>query len=84
MLICIVLCIAAGSDFQMYLSFLPDAVAPYLDKVLDWDNEYDRDLIRIAEHMLKWEEHLALPFRLTPTDIDDIKAVYPQKPELQR
>ena len=57
---------------QHYLSQLPIAAIQYLDKSLDWDNEYDRDVNEIARHLLKWEEVLAEPFKLTRTDIHDI------------
>ena len=67
----------------MYLSFLPDSITPYLDKMLDWDNKrVDKDLSEIAKHLEKWEELLAVPFELTAVDIEDIKDK--QSPELQR
>ena len=76
--------IIIGSEFQRCLSLLPVAVFPYLDKELDWDNDYERDLIEIANHMLRWEEQLAAPFKLSPVDIHDIKSTPNQSPELLR
>ena len=73
-----------GSEFQQYLSVLPVYVFPYLDKTLDWDNEVDRDLIEISKHLVRWEERLVSPFRLTPADIHDIKANNQQSAELRR
>ena len=73
-----------GSEFNRYLFDLPIYVLSYLNKTLDWDNKFDRDLIEIAKHLVRWEECLASPFRLTPADIHDIKATNQQSPELQR
>ena len=73
-----------GSEFQKLLSLLPLCVFPYLDQTLDWDNELDQDLIEIAKHLVRWEERLVSPFRLSPADIHDIKANNQQSPELQR
>ena len=64
------------------MSSLSDAATSYLDKELDWDNNYNKDLIEIAEHMLEWETHLTSPFHLTETDIDDITRE--PKSQLQR
>ena len=73
-----------GLEFQRYLSALPVYVFPYLDKTLDWDNELETDLIAIAKHLVRWEERLVSPFRLTPADIHDINATNQKYPELQR
>ena len=74
--------LAIAEGFDDFLSSLPDAASSYLDMELDWDNDYDRDLIEIAKHMVEWETHLKSPFHLTRTDISDIK-IEP-RPELQR
>ena len=68
------------------MSSLPTSVQPYLDKVLDWDQEgVDKDLIVIAHHMLGWEEQLSAQLLgLTQEDIHDIKEIFFQQPELQR
>ena len=76
-------CLFPGAHFDRYLSTLPDSVLPYLDKELDLDNDFDRDLVKIANSLLNWEEFLSAPFRLTPSNISDIKTRQ-QSPELQR
>ena len=68
---------------QLYLSQLPIAAIQYLDKGIDWDNDYDRDLTEIAKDLLKWEELLAAPFRLTRSDSHRIRSTNQQSPELQ-
>ena len=61
MLIC--MCISA-SEFQRYLSQLPVSTFRYLNLPLDWDNEYDSDLIEIAMHLLRWAVRLVQAERL--------------------
>ena len=73
-----------GSEFQRYLSQLPQSAFSYLDRTLDWDNEYDCDLIEIARHLLRWEELLVSPFRLSSVDTHDISLIHRDRPELQR
>ena len=55
-----------------------------LELILDWDNDSERDLIRIAHCMLEWEEKLCPHLELTNVDIHDIKEMYKDKPEMQR
>jgi hypothetical protein len=56
-----------------------------LDQQLDWDHEgVDRDLNKIAYHMLDWEEKLGTYLGLTVVEVHDIKAKHPNNPELQR
>ena len=73
-----------GSEFQRYLSQLPVSVFPYLNLPLDWDNEYDSDLIEIARHLLRWEELLVRPFKLSRADVHAIKTTNQDSAELQR
>ena len=70
--------IPADTDPELkQLSVLPEAVFPYLDQTLEW-----ADIVKIAEDMVDWEEHLVLPLELSEVDVNDIK--YDRKPELQR
>ena len=55
-----------------------------LEQILDWDNESDTDLIKIAHCMLDWEEKLRPHLNLTEVDIRDIKDIHKDKPELER
>ena len=73
-----------GLAIQGYLSQLPVSAFPYLNLQLDWDNEYDYDLIEITKHLLNWEILLVTPFKFTPADIRDIKTANQSSPELQR
>ena len=67
------------------MSSLPASARDHLNKELDWDRGgVDKDLIKIAHHMLDWEEQLSSHLGLTQVDIRDIKERNPQKPELQR
>ena len=43
----------------------------------------ERDLSKIADSMLEWEEKLSTHLLLTPVDISDIKDMHIQKPVLQ-
>lgn len=77
--------ILSDGGVQDYLSTLPAHVHPLLDQELDYDNEgVERDLTEIAKAMSKWEEQLSTPLELTLVDIDDIKDIYHNNPELQR
>jgi hypothetical protein len=51
---------------------------------LDWDNDCERDLIAIADHMINWEVKLRYHLGLTNVNVHDIKEKYDKKPELQR
>ena len=68
----------------MYLSSLPPHAHVHLDQPLDYDNKGVVDLIKIADHMIKWEEKLAAGLQLTDTDIYVIKKDYHDQPVLQR
>ena len=64
-------------------SSLPASAQNMLDKELDWDNEgVERDLYKLAEHMVDWEEKLAAPLSLTATDVFEINKN--SNPVLQR
>ena len=56
-----------------YISSLPPAVHPHLEDELDRDNDIDKDLREIADHMLDWDTKLATHLKLTKVDISDIK-----------
>ena len=73
-------------DYQDYLSILPVAAHPSLEKVLDWDHEgVDKDLSRIADSTgTDWEVTLAVPLELSWLDIEDVKRKYHQDPKLLR
>lgn len=60
-------------DLEWYVSSLPPDAHPYLEMQLDWDNDFDRDLIEIANFMISWEDNLATHLELTAVDIHDIK-----------
>lgn len=66
------------------MSFLPPAVHPLLEKQIDWDNDADRDLCEIADHVHNWDSNMASCLSLTKVDISDIKQKFMLKPELQR
>ena len=73
-----------AADYDWYVSSLPDNALPYLEELLDWDNEgVDKDLFGIAYHMIHWEETLSAHLGLTEVDIDDIQHEW-RKPVLQR
>jgi hypothetical protein len=56
-----------------------------LEKPLDWDNDYERDMIFIADHMSDWEVKLTTYLKLSPGKISTIKEKYRNRdPELQR
>ena len=71
-------------DFSAYMSSLPPNARPHLELQLDHDNKgVDKDLYKIAEHMLGWDEQLSTHLKLTEVDIYDIKSMHTQ-PSLQR
>ena len=68
-----------------YLSSIPATALPYLDNLLDWDQEgVDRHLNRIADAMIEWEENLSIWLGLTEVQIHDLKKIYSQEPVLLR
>ena len=68
-----------------YISTLPVTAYPHLDLELDQDhNGVELDLSEIASHMRKWEEKLSSALGLTHIDVEDIKAIHRDRPELQR
>ena len=74
-------------DYQDYLSWLPKAAHPFLEKELDWDHDgIDKDLIIISESMgIDWEVTLAVPLEFTQPEIDDLKEQHKyQNPVLLR
>jgi hypothetical protein len=66
-----------------YLSSLTTHARDLLDKPLDWDNDYERDMIFIADLMSDWEVKLATLLYLSPCEISDIKKKE-MDPRLQR
>jgi hypothetical protein len=66
-----------------HLSTLTTHARDLLDKQIDWDNNFERDSIFIADRMSDWEVKLSTHFELSPGTIDDIKDTY-RKPKLQR
>ena len=76
---------ATPISYEDYVSSkLPANAHCYLEKQLDWDNDYQRDIIKIARDMLHWEEKLVGHMELTPRDIHDTRLKFPESPELQR
>ncbi len=68
-----------------YVSSLPPAARPHLELKLDWGHEgVEKDLSKIADHMIGWEEKLSTHLELTRIDIDDIKKRNHDNPFLQR
>lgn len=59
--------------YETYLTKLHPSVNVFLKKRLDWDaGGVDKDLIKIAEHMLNWREKLSGHLELTNVEINDI------------
>jgi hypothetical protein len=72
-------------DELFYLSLLTTHAHDLLDKPLDWDNDYERDMIFIADCMSDWEVKLTKQLELSPGKISTIKEKYMYRdPELQR
>ena len=44
-----------------------------LDKELDFDNEYNRDVVEIAPYLHNWQVDLKVPFELSRRDVALIK-----------
>ena len=59
-------------DISRYLEFIPPLARWKLDKELDYDNEFDRDLMEIAKHITSWEVRLRVQLRLTEPDVYEI------------
>ncbi len=74
------------SEYQEYLSQLPEAAHPTLKKEIDWDNKVNKDLYKIADAMgADWEVDYAVPLELTPGEIDDLKEKHSKEhPKLLR
>ena len=67
------------------MSSLPPPARPHSELQLDSGHDgVEKDLHKIAEHMLEWEEKLSAHLGLTPVDISDIKKRNHSNPELQR
>ena len=59
------------------MSSLPVSARPHLERQLDWgheDEDKDKDLSEISNHMPNWEKELYIQLGLTPIEIDNIKA----------
>ena len=55
------------------MSSLPSSARPHLELEVDWGHGgEDKDLSEIADHMLDWEEKLAVSLGLTEEDVQDI------------
>ena len=63
---------SAPDMYCHHMSLLPPPAHPYIDKMVDWDNNTDKDLYKIARHMLRWES-LAPQLGLDHVEVDDIK-----------
>lgn len=62
------------SELDVYKKLIPPSALPYLKEQLDWDNNgVDCDLCEIADQLVNWEVHFAIPFRLTQIEIEDLK-----------
>ena len=57
------------TDLGPYLEMIPSHNRCKLDEELDDDNDYDRDLIEIAQYITKWEVKLKAPLELTDRDL---------------
>ena len=66
-------CLFIDPDSSSYVSSLPASACHLLEQQLDWDNGNDKDLIKIAYHMIEWEEKLSCHLGLTEVDVYDIK-----------
>ncbi len=73
-----------ASNFGSYVSSLPPAVRPLLEKQLDWDNNVDADLKEIAQDMEDWDLKLATHLKLSERDASDINRKYYADPTVQR
>ena len=60
-------------DIVRYLEMIPPDNQYKLDEELDWDNDTDRDLTKIAQYITDWEANLRVPLELTETDVHKIQ-----------
>ena len=70
------------SDISGYLELIPTHNHWKLDKELDWDNDYGRDLDEIAKYFSKWQQNLQVHLKLNQDDLFLINSV--PDPVLQR
>ena len=68
---CLLMLYAIG-DIDPYLEQIPQQSRWKLDKELDWDNDFDRDLTEIAQCIVNWQGTLRVHLGLTETDVDRI------------
>lgn len=65
--------------------YIPRDRQENLKRVLDEDDETERDSREISsKSMSDWQVKLASPLGLPQTEIDDILAIHPTNPKLQR
>ncbi len=61
-----------------YLKFVERFITPgnlwRLDRLVDYDNKADRDLIEIAKTIPKWEVTLVSPLGISSEEVHDIKS----------
>ena len=74
-----------GLDIQTYLNSLPPSAQPHLELKLDSGHDgVEKDLAKIAHHMVDWQEKLVTHLELTHVDVKDILKIHPNNPVLQR
>ena len=59
--------------YEEYLSTITPAARKYITKILDWDNEDDKDLKEFAKNMEDWETTLPPVLGLTEIVLKDIR-----------
>ena len=74
-----------GLDIQTYLTSLPQSAHTYLELKLDSGHDgVEKDLGKIAHHMVDWQEKLIAHLELPHVDVNDIQKIHPNSPVLQR
>ena len=58
-----------------YIKLIPFHNQWKLDKELDWDNDYDRDVAKIAKALHNWQATLKVALQLDKDDIARINSV---------
>ena len=62
------------SDISGYLELISTHNHWKLDKELDWDNDYGRELDEIAKSFSEWQQNLQVHLKLNK-DIDDLYTI---------
>ena len=60
----------------------PEAQEKKLQQEIDFDNEFERDLIAIAQPLTDWEVKLTAALGLRPDEVDDLGQI--RNPVLRR